>query len=275
MYKTIYIGNYYPIAEYILFHNDYELNYIICETDRITDDLLTFSLVRNIPIKRVDKNHRIEDIINSFDEDVVFIMCSYGRRVPIEKCGKHRLFNIHFSELPKYKGRHPSFWATYFNELYLGVTIHAVTFEFDRGDIITQRVVPYYLWETEKDIFNKQTCQVPMLLDGLSDYLVNGNILKNNSIDSYFPPVEKKDITINIYDDSPDLIFNKVRSQVKCNGAIIYIEGRVFHLLHICFTEKEIDSIYTIEEDCLYIRYKEKICIKSGNYWEEKTCVEQ
>lgn len=267
--KTVYIGNHYPIAEYILFHKDYELTHIICETDRVTDNLLTFSLVRNIPIIRVDKTNKIENVIKTFDLDVIFIMCSYGKRVPIEKCGEHNVFNIHFSELPKYKGRHPSFWATYNNELNLGVTIHEVTSEFDRGKIITQIMLPYYIWETECEIFEKQTNQTPFLLDGLSNYLENGKVCRDNCSGSYYPPVELEDITINVSKDNPALIFNKVRSQAKANGAIIHLDNRSFRIFHFCFTEEKKEELFFEEQDCLYIYYKDGIYLKCDRYLEE------
>ena len=47
-YKVVYIGNLAKIAEYISHNTHYEIVNIICESNRINDDLLTYSLVRNV-----------------------------------------------------------------------------------------------------------------------------------------------------------------------------------------------------------------------------------
>lgn len=268
-YKVVYIGNLAKIAEYISHNTHYEIVNIICESNRINDDLLTYSLVRNVPILKVDEENKIEKYINKFSEEVIFIMCSYGKRVPVEKCTKHKIFNIHYAALPKYKGRHPSYWATVGNEKKLGVSIHIVSEEFDRGDIVAQKLVPYYLWENEDIIFEKLTQQVPELLDLLYNYLQGDiNLIINNS-DNYFCPIETVDITLDIKNDSPTLLFNKVRSQSRANGAIIKLEDRSFRIFDIKFTNKEIDNLF-IEGDRLYIKYKSGICIASKKYIKEK-----
>ena len=265
--KVVYIGNFTKIAEYI-FHNEYyELISIICEKEKITEDLFTFSLVREIPILRVDKDNMADEYINKFEKNVVFVMCSYGKRLPIERCVGYQIFNIHYAALPKYKGRHPSYWATVSGEKTLGVSLQLVSEKFDCGDIITKKNVPYYLWENEIDVFDKLTDQVPDLLNSLNDYL-NGEItLAGNSEDNYFPPVTLDDICLDIENDSPALIFNKVRSQTRANGAIIVLGNRKYRIYSMKFVERYIEESF-VENNKLYIKYKPNICICSTDFKE-------
>lgn len=269
MMDVFYIGNLYTVAEYIFYNDNYKLKGIICEEDRVNDNILTFSIVRDIPIYKVNRKNPIEKIINSISNDIIFIMCSYGRRVPVEKCADYMIFNIHYAALPNYKGRHPTYWATLNNEKFLGISIHIVTENFDQGDIIAQKMVPYYIWENETDIFEKMTKEVPSLLESLCGYLVNyeKKIIIPNMEGGYYRPVEQEDITLDLVNDSLPVIFNKVRSQSRANGAKIIFHEKKFIIFDALFTKKNINSEYMID-DKLYIRINKDICLTAINYKE-------
>ena len=268
--KTVYIGSMYIIAEYLFHHNYFELEGIICEADRMNDNLLTFSLVRDVKIYKVNKENRIENIIKRYDRDTVFVMCSFGMRVPMEELNGYRVFNIHYAELPYYKGRHPSFWATVNNEIKLGISLHIVTKEFDRGDVVAQRMVPYYLMEDEEIIFDKLTAEVPRLLDALSNHLETGEIFLTNSDGMYFPPVKMEDIVLDLENDNPARLYNKVRSQKRADGAIVEICEKRFRIYSMVFSEKRMEDPYSIENNMLFLRYNQDVCLCCGKYREEE-----
>ncbi|MEF8973489.1 MAG: formyltransferase family protein [Haloarcula sp.] len=46
--------------------------------------------------------------------------------------------NVHTSELPKYRGMLPTFWALYHDEDEVGVTVHTMTETIDDGEIVRQ-----------------------------------------------------------------------------------------------------------------------------------------
>lgn len=269
MIDTIYIGNLYNVAEFIFFSKNFHLIGIFCEEDRINDSILTFSLVRNVPIYKVNKENPIESFVNEQSVDTCFIMCSYGRRVPIEKCGNYKFFNIHYAQLPNYKGRHPTFWATVNNEKYLGVSLHCVTERFDDGAIIAQQLVPYYLWDNESSIFDKLTNEIPHLLTVLGKYLHGDKTIEmiGNNDGMYFHPVTEIDKTINLDEDSPALIFNKVRSQSRAGGAYIILGSKKFRILECRFSCKQLDKSYIINQS-LYIKYRDEICIVCDKFEE-------
>ncbi|WP_168215807.1 formyltransferase family protein [Halorussus ruber] len=50
--------------------------------------------------------------------------------------------NVHTAELPKYRGMLPTFWALYHGEDEIGVTVHTMEEEIDRGEIVRQATFP-------------------------------------------------------------------------------------------------------------------------------------
>lgn len=50
--------------------------------------------------------------------------------------------NVHTSELPKYRGMLPTFWGLYHGEERIGVTVHTMVEEIDRGQIVRQTTFP-------------------------------------------------------------------------------------------------------------------------------------
>ena len=50
--------------------------------------------------------------------------------------------NVHTAELPKYRGMLPTFWALYHGEDEIGVTVHTMEEEIDKGRIVRQTTFP-------------------------------------------------------------------------------------------------------------------------------------
>lgn len=53
-----------------------------------------------------------------------------------------RIINIHMSMLPWNRGAHPNFWA-WFDDTPHGVSIHRISEDLDKGEILAQRKVSY------------------------------------------------------------------------------------------------------------------------------------
>jgi len=236
-FKVVYIGNFYKVPEFIIHENAFELDRIICEKNKFTDEMLTFSLVRNVPVYFFEELNLREEIENLRRSTDFFIMCSFGKILPPWLVKKWEGYNIHYSYLPFYKGRHPTFWATVNGEKSLGITLHKVSSYIDGGEIISQKKVPYFLWENERDIFNKLTNLIPSLLRELIMYkrgLIEPK--KNYPQAFYFRPVNENDYLIDIKKDTPAVIFNKIRAQVRYRGAKLVYDNKVFWIKRAIFT---------------------------------------
>jgi methionyl-tRNA formyltransferase len=71
-------------------------------------------------------------------EDVIFFSVEFDKIIKTEKFKSKKLFNFHFSLLPKYRGCHTNFFQLYNGERYSGVTLHEIDNSIDGGPIISQ-----------------------------------------------------------------------------------------------------------------------------------------
>ncbi len=270
-YNIGYIGNLPFAIEYIIFSNYYNLKFVVVEKGRLTDDLLTLLEFRNIKYYEVENPIDILRI-KLFKEIDFFIMCSYGRKIPKQIIDKIAIYNIHFGELPYYKGRHPTFYATMSNELRPGISIHKIDESIDEGDIISIEKVNYFYNENESDLFIKLQKKIPNLLNALVLYLQD-NTKKNNITQKgkYFKPVSDNDKIFSI-NDKFDKIYNIIRAQSNFDGGkYIANNGTVFWIKEIRLSV--IKQEYIIKDDLIYfkdkligIKYKKENFIKLIKY---------
>lgn len=251
--KVGYIGNFYKIPEFIL-HSEFELTYVIVESEKMSNEMMTFLLVRNIPFFEVKNGNELINVIKKTGISV-WITCSYGKRIPIEKMNGIKIYNIHYSSLPLYKGRHPTFYATMANELEIGVSIHEITSKLDKGTVVAQKNHPYYIWENENNLFDKLTESVPQLLAELILFLKDRRLhCKIRNVDGfYYSPVTEKDFTIDIEKDSPSVIYNKVRAQAKYMGALVLWKKKEYYVNSVFFSKKTVSDRLCIPKDDYFV----------------------
>jgi hypothetical protein len=95
-----------------------------------------------IPHEKVSELHAV-DCIEALDRhrpDVVLAQVS--RRLRPELLARWTFWNKHCSLLPAYAGVWPVFWMLLDGQEELGVTIHEMNEEFDRGPILQQKKIP-------------------------------------------------------------------------------------------------------------------------------------
>ncbi|HAS8418735.1 TPA: formyl transferase [Vibrio vulnificus] len=88
-------------------------------------------------------------------KDVIFLSLEFDKIVSPNKFNSDRLFNIHFSLLPKYKGMYTSAWPILNLEKSTGVTLHKIDAGIDTGDIIQQVEFDISENETSKTLYAK------------------------------------------------------------------------------------------------------------------------
>ncbi len=265
-FKVIYIGNFYKVPEFIAQDDSFELIEILCEKEKFSDELLTFSMVRNVPFnfyEEINKKEYINRMKNRID---FFIMCCFGKILPSFFVYNIEGYNIHYSYLPYYKGRHPTFWATINDEMHVGITIHKVTEQIDYGEIISRKKVAYYLWENEQDLFEKLTELIPDLLKALVMYKRGLKVERVNNVKGYYyRKVSPGDYKISIEKDAPNMIFNKIRAQYRYKGAPLNYNGKTFWIKKAIFTYNP--QKYKGKPAILY---KDNLYIVLLEYTEEK-----
>ena len=104
------------------------------------------------------EDHNGEDTQRLLDEmkpDIGVLTNTRRIRSNILSVPKLGFLNLHMSALPLYAGLDSIFWALYHGEKEIGVTVHAVVPELDRGAIVLQRKIPVHFLDTEESLYDR------------------------------------------------------------------------------------------------------------------------
>lgn len=131
--------------------SDVELYSVCNENDHGNDSFQLsfkkFCIHSNISIISLEDAYRLEDAI--------FLSLEFDKIVHPSKFSHNRIFNIHFSYLPAYKGMYTSAWPILNSEQESGVTLHRIDHGIDTGAIIDQQKIPLDIEETAKTLYLK------------------------------------------------------------------------------------------------------------------------
>lgn len=108
-------------------------------------------------------------------EDLLFMSVEYDRIIRPHLFKTKRLYNIHFSLLPAYKGVYPSVWPILNGEEYAGATLHKMDQGIDTGDIIAQKRFKLSPRETSFSLYSRLIEEGAKLVIKHIDKLVTGH----------------------------------------------------------------------------------------------------
>jgi methionyl-tRNA formyltransferase len=108
-------------------------------------------------------------------DDLILISLEYDKLIPVTEFSSRRLYNIHFSLLPKYKGMYTSAIPILEGEKYSGVTLHEIDQGIDTGDIIAQLEFEIDDDDTCKDLYIKYMHFGAILFKENISKLLSGN----------------------------------------------------------------------------------------------------
>lgn len=210
-----------------------------------------YAKLLNIQIKTLEEVQEIPDI--------VFLSLEFDRIIKPVKFKTKKLFNIHFSHLPEYKGMFTSLYPILHGKGYSGVTLHKIDNGIDTGDIIDQ-----FKFEIKND-----TCG-----DLYYKYLINGtNLVKKHLTnllnDEY---TSKKQVLSNsTYFNKTSFDFSKTEISVFQTGFQIanFVEALYFRPYQLAtFQGFEINKAESFECD---VNFKVgQIIDENENYFEIK-----
>ena len=102
----------------------------------------------------LDNNLSVSPLEQVYDiEDLVFISLEFDKIIKTEKFKTKKFFNIHFSNLPKYKGMYTAVMPILKGETKAGVTLHRIDNGIDTGEIIDQIIFDLKLEDTSRDLY--------------------------------------------------------------------------------------------------------------------------
>ncbi|MBP3676689.1 MAG: hypothetical protein J6I71_09455 [Campylobacter sp.] len=104
----------------------------------------------------LDNNIKIKTLEDCYDiKDLIFLSLEFDRIIKTEVFKTKKMYNIHFSLLPAYKGMYTSALPIINGEKYSGVTLHKIDNGIDTGDIIDQIKFEIDLNDTARDLYLK------------------------------------------------------------------------------------------------------------------------
>jgi len=163
-------------------------------------------------------------------EDLVFISLEFDRIIKLEKFKSKKLFNIHFSLLPAYKGMHTSVFPILNNDTEAGVTFHKIDNGIDTGEIIAQKKFKLGYNDTSRDLYFKS--------------IKYGTSLVKDCIDKYLPNnfdcnSKPQKILKSTYHSKSDIDYSAITINLNQTALNIHNQIRAF-----CFREYQIPTLF-------------------------------
>jgi glycosyltransferase involved in cell wall biosynthesis len=126
----------------------------------------------------VDNHNSIDcqEIIHRFKPDLIVIANTRLLHKEVLAIPKFGCLNVHSSLLPRYAGLDSIFWALYYNEKEIGVTVHSVIERLDRGDILLQKRIRIQDYDTQQSLCQKSQREGAILLNQAISLIAEGKI---------------------------------------------------------------------------------------------------
>ncbi len=168
------------------------------------------------------KNIKPIDIKEAYDiEGLIFISLHFDKILKTQNFKSDKLYNIHFSLLPKYKGMHTTAWPIIFGEKETGVTLHKIDNGIDTGDIISQIKFKILPSDNAEKVF--------------LNYIKNGiNLFKKNFLDllnNHFK-CTKQNINNSTYFSKSSINFKNINIDLNKTAFEIHNQLRAFIFKH-------------------------------------------
>ena len=204
-----------------------------------------YALEHNIKVLSPKKlREEYQDIID-LNPDII-ITCAYGQIIPEELiyAPKYNTVNVHGSLLPKYRGGAPIQHAIMNGEKETGITIMYTDKGMDSGDIITEETLEIKENDTYDIISEKMS-------------KLGAKLLKQT-----LPPVIKKEDEHIDFNNSQEIVHNKIRALSSTPGTYALLENNRIKILLSEKTDKEAKkepgTISEIDKDKIYVCCKDK-----------------
>ncbi|WP_300759228.1 formyltransferase family protein [uncultured Brachyspira sp.] len=186
-------------------------------------------------------------------KDMVFLSLEFDQIVKPEMFLSKKLYNIHFSLLPKYKGMYTSIWPVYNGETETGVTLHFIDKGIDTGDIIDQEKFSINENDTSYDVYKKY------IEVGTSLIIRNVNDIIEDNVRVW----KKQSISLSTYYSKNSINFDNI--VLDCNKTAWQIKRQV---KAFCFRPYQ---LIKFKNNCIINVeiLKEKSSVKAGAVIEE------
>ena len=184
-------------------------------------------------------------------EDLIFISLEFDKIIKTKNFKTKKLFNIHFSALPAYKGMYTSVMPILNGGMKSGVTLHCMDEGIDTGDIIDQIEFDLDIKDTARDLYEKYLNNSFELFKKNIKNLINGNfkaVPQPNINSTYYSKkaLDYSNIKIDFNKTSFE-IYNQIRAFIFPEYQLPEIEGRKIYKAEL--TDRKIEYNTLIQEN--------------------------
>lgn len=236
---------YFDKSEILVIHNTNDFG-----VDSFQKSFLKYARDNDIKIVSLDEVYEIEDLI--------FISLEFDKILKPYLFKSKRLYNIHFSLLPKYKGMYTSYWPIRNGEIVSGVTLHQIDEGIDTGDIICQRGFEVDLEMTSKELYLKYIEQGIELVKDNFESIIKGNYSLKQQDYKYSSYNSKKSLDYNNIELDLNQTAFDIKNQVRAlnfrNYQLAYFNNSCITHVKITNEKSNIKSGTILLENDLYIK---------------------
>jgi methionyl-tRNA formyltransferase len=197
-------------------------------------------VARNLGLEIFQPSNQIEmvDLLKKLEIDLVLTL-AYGVLIKPAALSipKYGWFNLHYSNLPKYRGAAPVQRAIENLDLETGFTIFKLDEGMDTGPILIQKSLPLSKKETTPELLSRLTkLALPELENLLSD-LTKLNLREQQGEPSFAPKIRKSEGLIN-WSQPAVMIAAKYRAFLPWPGIYSILKGK-----QIIFTKVSYEAV--------------------------------
>ncbi len=203
----------------------------------INEKVRQFALQNRINITFGDeKGDKLYEWLKQGKYDIVFVI-SYSHIIEINRTGNStELFNVHFGPLPAYQGPIPVFWQLKSGEEQLGMVIHKMTMEIDRGPVIWSKYIPnknFHNFRSVMLLFSQLCVEgILYIIQIKSLHLPLAELERKQIVPSWQKKPELKDVIVFWKTMSSVEICNLIRACNPWNkGAITFLERQEIKII--------------------------------------------
>jgi len=196
----------------------------------------------NVPFKRFSKAElktAFRDALTALKPDLVLVF-AFGHKIPAElfSIPKHGFYNVHYSLLPRYRGKCPVFWQLKNGDPNGGISIHRVTEEFDAGGLLMQKPVQLIPGATHGIYWGQLSMECVQVAASAIDRLKSPGELwllpQNEAEATLAPGPQPDDFKISWQNQTANEVENLVNA---CNpdygGALTMFRGQLLRLIEV------------------------------------------
>ena len=176
-------------------------------TDTWQPSLLKFANDNNIQSKKLKQLYSLSDL--------KFFSLEYDRIIDINNFKSDKLFNFHFSLLPKYRGCHTNYLQIKNGEEFTGVTCHEIDNGIDSGKIIDQIQYNLKKNDTARENYLKLMSTSVSLFIKLFDFLSKGNYSTEKQVEKNSTYYARNEINYKLIEINFDTTLLNIHNQIR------------------------------------------------------------